>query len=229
LEIVLNGGNVLIIDDADYEYVSKHVWRVSKGRAIRREYFGGKCKAIYLHRDLLNPPENLVVDHINGNALDNRRENLRICTHSQNSRNKRKPVNGNKSRFKGVMPQKGKYTVIIKREGKAYCGGTYETEIEAAIAYNNLAKELFGEFARLNEIPQQYSEVIPKRVQRTSKHRGVSFNKSKQKWEVEVYYNKERYYVGSYANEHDAALAYNAKALEVKGESAVLNEVTRAK
>jgi hypothetical protein len=225
LEIVLNGGNVLIIDDADYEYVSKHVWRVSKGRAIRREYFDGNCKAIYLHRDLLNPPENLVVDHINGNALDNRRENLRICTHSQNSMNKRKPINGKKSSFKGVMPQRGKYTVIIKREGKAYCEGTYETEIEAAIAYNQKAEELFGEFAKLNEIPKQYSEVKPKRVQGTSKYRGVSFNKRSKKWEVVVQHNKERHFVGSYGSECAAAQAYNEKAIEIKGAKARLNEI----
>lgn len=226
MEITLNGGNVLIIDDADYEYVSKYKWTASNGRVVRRETLeNGKRRVIYIHRDLLNPPDNLVVDHINGNAMDKRRGNLRICTHSQNSMNKRKPINSKNSSFKGILPQNGKYTVIIKREGKAYCGGTYETEIEAAIAYNQKAKELFGDFARLNEIPPQYAEVIPKRVQGTSKYRGVSFNKRIQRWEVVVQHKKERFFVGSYGSERAAALAYNEKALEIKGDNARLNQV----
>jgi hypothetical protein len=110
-----------------------------------------------LHRYLLNFPKDMEVDHINGNTLDNRRENLRICTSRQNTYNMGSRKNSS-SKYKGVSfmnnckrwracahKQIDKYTTIYKR-------GTFDTEKEAATKYNEWAIELFGEFARLNDI-----------------------------------------------------------------------------
>ena len=98
---------------------------------------------------IMNPPKNMAVDHINGNGLDNRRSNLRICTPSQNSLN-RKPHRNSSSRYRGVSFNKksGKYVAQIIFNRKNRYLGIYENEIDAAIAYENAARELHGDFFR---------------------------------------------------------------------------------
>jgi len=93
------------------------------------------------------------VDHINGNILDNRKQNLRFCTLSQNGMNRKKATNTS-SRFKGVhfwtLGNCFKATITINRKNIHL--GNFKTEIEAAIAYNSAAIELYGEFARINDL-----------------------------------------------------------------------------
>ncbi len=96
---------------------------------------------------IMKPAMGLQVDHINHDTLDNRRENLRICTEQQNKMNRR-PERGAMSKYKGVCPKKGKWRAVLCRKEL----GMFDTEIEAAIAYNNAAFEKFGEFAYLNNI-----------------------------------------------------------------------------
>ena len=109
----------------------------------------------YLHRIVVGDiPSGFEVDHINGNKLDNRRENLRICSRIQNSHN----TSNRKGRFKGVYPlnrniKNGKvWGVQLTHKYKVYSLGRFKSEIDAAIAYNEKAKELYGEYARLNII-----------------------------------------------------------------------------
>lgn len=107
-----------------------------------------------MHRLLTNAPKGSQVDHINGDKLDNRKINLRVCTHSQNQINRGKQKN-NTSGFKGVYPQKQskKYRAKISVNGKEYHLGYFDCPIEAAKAYNAATLNYHEEFAKLNIIP----------------------------------------------------------------------------
>lgn len=154
-EILLTQGFVTLVDDIDFEWLSQWNWWVynrKKDRtqyAIRHLWRNGIKTSTTMHQEILKPPEGMVSDHINGSGLDNRRENLRICTPSHNCMN-RKPQKGT-SVYKGVsIRDDGRWRARIKTGGKIYHLGIFVSEIEAAIVYDNAAKEIFGEFARLN-------------------------------------------------------------------------------
>lgn len=105
-----------------------------------------------LHRMLLRPPADMVVDHINGDRLDNRRANLRVCTQTENLANG-KPHRDGKSKYRGVCFRKreGTWRAQISLGGqKSKYLGQYPTEEEAAMAYDHAARERYGDFARLN-------------------------------------------------------------------------------
>lgn len=111
-----------------------------------------KYKQSYLHRMIMNPSKGLQVDHINGDRLDNRKSNLRICTSADNSRN-RKNIKGV---YKGVyFSKKNKNWVAqITKNYKCLHIGSFLNQEDAACAYNLKAKELHGEFAHLNNVVQ---------------------------------------------------------------------------
>ena len=150
--IPLTRGKFAIVDAADYERLSKHKWLAS-GDEQRGFYAARRVgnKLVLMHRVIMNAPEGTVVDHINGNSLNNRRGNLRLCTQKQNSRNARSSRHST-SRFKGVYfhKQTGKWVATIGYNGKTIHLGSFDDEIEAAKAYDRKARELFGEFAYLN-------------------------------------------------------------------------------
>jgi hypothetical protein len=146
---------IILIDAEDHERISAIKWISHKN--LRNTYARGvitrkpKQKMVYLHRFLMNPPDGYMVDHINGNGLDNRRCNLRIVTRSQNFWNARVSI-GTKSGFKGVEPDGDKFRARLQCNKKRFDFGLHDTAIEAALAYNRGALEHFGEFARLNEV-----------------------------------------------------------------------------
>lgn len=111
-----------------------------------------------MHRVLIDAEDGLEVDHINGDTLDNRRANLRQCTTSENHRNSGKRYTSmSTSRFKGVGKRvtragRDRWRAAIKDNGRNLYLGTFDTEMEAVMAWNAAAKELHGEFARLNEV-----------------------------------------------------------------------------
>lgn len=104
-----------------------------------------------MHRLIMGFPEGKYVDHINGNSLDNRKSNLRVCTNSENQRNRYKTIR-NTSGYKGVRlnTKRNKYDAEIGHHGKHYYLGTFLNPVDAAKAYDEMARKLHGEFAVLN-------------------------------------------------------------------------------
>ena len=153
--IPLTKGLFAIVDLVDYDHLMQWRWQASaqhhKGwRAKRCSKKLGKQFSVLMHRQIMDCPKGMVIDHINGNALDNRRANLRICTSQQNSFNIRKRKPGKYSEFKGVHPNRAKWRACIMKEGKYIHIGNFETEQDAALAYDAMARLIFGQFAHLN-------------------------------------------------------------------------------
>lgn len=155
-EINLSNSNLTaIVDDDIYETVSKFGWSLnSNGYAKRTIKIKGKSKALLMHKSIMGYKGDLDIDHINGRRLDNQKANFRLCTRSQNLGNQ-KLSSKNTSGHKGVHfdKERNKYQAYIKKNGRKIFLGRFNDPIEAAKAYNKKALELFGEFARLNIIP----------------------------------------------------------------------------
>jgi len=155
-KITLTQGKIVIVDDEDYDWIRQWKWCAAKDHqcfyAVRGIWIKGTYKAIRMHRQILNPPPNKEVDHINGDGLDNRRCNLRISTRSQNGANQRAQQREKTSQYKGVRwcKEVQKYRAYIKVNGRQKHLGYFNSEEVAAQVYNKFATEYFGEFARLN-------------------------------------------------------------------------------
>jgi hypothetical protein len=149
----------VLVDDKDYEWLVKFHWCIRKVKkafyATRNEWSNNKAKKIDMHRLLMNFPDD-IVDHIDGNTLNNQRSNLRLATPGQSQYNRNKQHN-NKTGYRGVYFYKAynKYSVNIWAKGKQYFGGYFTDVIDAAKKYNELAKKHHGEFANLNKIPHE--------------------------------------------------------------------------
>lgn len=153
-EIPLTKGKVAIVDDEDYEWLSQYKWYVHTGgyaarHTVQRDVGKQKRKNLYMHRIVLGVNGKEHCDHKNGNKLDNRKCNLRQATNSQNMWNSCKQKQ-NTSGYKGVFKHRDSWAARTSFHNKPIHIGTYSTKEEAARAYDEKAKELFGEFARLN-------------------------------------------------------------------------------
>lgn len=151
--IELSGGLRVLVSEEDYESVSVFKWYAHQSRGCR--YAARKPTndgIIYMHRFILECPEGMEVDHINGVTLDNRRENLRIVTHRENLRNQA-PQAGASSQFKGVYwsAKDNCWRVQIKDAGRMRGVGGIAREDVAAAIYDLLALDRFGEHARTND------------------------------------------------------------------------------
>jgi hypothetical protein len=161
--MALTKGKYAIVDAEDYDRLAKHKWMAfytcGNWYAVRSDH--GKC--ILMHRAIMKPPKDMVVDHINGNGLDNRKCNLRICTYGQNNINRR--PHGDSSRFKCVYRDEDRklWRSTPAYRGRSVYNGRYETEIEAARASDYMNIQLNGEYAYLNfpaEWPQQRIQEV---------------------------------------------------------------------
>lgn len=154
-EIPLTQGKVALIDDEDYDYVTQYKWYAVKAKGTYYACTHPKKKdaPIQMHRFIMrvNPFEKIQIDHRSRNGLDNQKHNLRKATHAQNCYNKT-AKNGLVSAYIGVTFYKrtNKWRACINFNSKHIHIGYFLYEVDAALAYDNKAKELFGEFANLN-------------------------------------------------------------------------------
>lgn len=149
--IPLTQGKFAIVDAEDYAWLSQHKWCAAKDKATFYAHRGSNGRLILMHREIMRAPKGLMCDHRNHNGLDNRKSNLRLCTSAQNQYNKR-PKKGCSSRYKGVILRRDckKWRAKICLKRKRIHLGDFPDEIKAALAYDDKAIELFGEFAYLN-------------------------------------------------------------------------------
>lgn len=141
-------GKFALVDDEDYEWASRHKWYLTNPGGYVAGYVASAQRLMRIHREILQASDDMQVDHINGDRLDNRRCNLRVCTHSQNFFNKGKMPG--KSGYKGVYNFGKRWKVMIQADRKQHYIGYFSSEIDAAKAYDEAAKKYHGEFARLN-------------------------------------------------------------------------------
>ena len=166
-KIPLTQGMFAMVDDEDFEWLNQWKWQLHVDRkgnlkyAVHMMKIKGKIKAIRMHRLIMKCKKGFQVDHIDGNGLNNKAANLRICSNSENSRNRSKNRN-NTSGFKGVHKEyitcnHVMYRASITKNRKKIFLGLFINPIEAAKVYNKAALKYHGEFARLSPIPSEVS------------------------------------------------------------------------
>ena len=147
------------VDDGDFDWLKQWKWHLHEGYVCRNIYIKRSGKKhpkfdrIFMHRLILKTPKEFYTDHINKNRLDNRKENLRIATKSQNGMNKFKQKN-NTSGYKGVYQHKQshQWQARIGLNGKSIFLGLFRNIKEAALMYNQAARKYHGKFAQINNI-----------------------------------------------------------------------------
>lgn len=164
MEIITKSGDAIIYDDNDHELISKYRWhtkRVAKKRYAAGRLIPGRKDAqiVQMHRLIMGVLKNrrITVDHINGNGLDNRRENLRLCSIHQNSHN---AVRITSHGFVGISYQKAhnKWRASICYKGKRIYLGEYDQPEEAAAVYDSHARKYYGPMAKVN-FPRKVTEL----------------------------------------------------------------------
>jgi hypothetical protein len=167
--IYLGEGEWTIVEPADYYKFGHLKWSAAgeneRFYAVRvlKQTIAGRVKTSFLHREILDAPKGTLVDHKNGDPLDNRRANLRLATAAQNRHNRRKIKTKTASIYIGVYFNKQieKWGARIGYQGKRIYLGSFKTEIDAGRAYDEAAKKYHGEFARLN-FPESADPASPK-------------------------------------------------------------------
>ena len=230
VRIALSQGKFALVSPEDYARVTAFKWCLNRAHgkdyAKRGYYFAGKQSTIKMHRFIMDAPPNSEVDHINGDGLDNRRENLRVCDHKQNSANQR-AAKSNKTGFKGVFPVGNGWGAKISDD---YLG-IYDTAEDAAKAYDTKARTVFGEYAKCN-LPDSTDQIAPRKGgaprHSSSGIKGVSYRKLKQNWSARVAVNGKRILLGYFESPEAAGAAIQAKQQylsEPRHTKELLNEV----
>lgn len=231
-----------MVDDEDHDWAMSNFWFDA---FARNDYISIKVtnkstrEKTSLARAILENHGLLVndkfVDHVNRNGLDNQKSNLRNCSSRQNSQNRTKVSSKEcTSIYKGVCAVRT-FRAVISLDGRSINLGGYDTEREAAIAYDVRAKELFNDFATPNitdateeeieKVKKMIKKVArPDKVNCTSKYKGVFFKKCKNKWQAVISVDKKQKHLGTFENEIDAAKAYNEAAVHYFGDTAIVNE-----
>lgn len=228
--IKLTKGRVAVVDDEDYDVLIRHSWHLAVSRYAASRI---NNKKVLMHRMIMNPGEGFEVDHINADGLDNRKSNLRICTHQQNITRTRRV---NRTGYRGVAKDKKRYIAQLKHNGRRFYWGPFDTPALAALEYNKHAKEVFGEFARLNVIPKEEltetyrREYVRRKYENvslsqnnSSGYRGVSWHKQNETWCAEIRHQKTRISIGCTKDKEEASYLYDQVAFQLLGDKARLN------
>jgi hypothetical protein len=213
---LLIGNHHVLIDRRDYEKVLPlSRWRIHRQRRSSYVKMRGQ-DPLGMHRFILGTPApGFVIDHRNGNGLDNRRANLRCCTPINNSWNARK-ITPNASGFKGVTKAKRYgWRARITYKGKEYTLGHYRSRISAARAYDSAAVFLFGEFARANlrRVAQAVSpEELRRRaailIERHCRLRSAGVARRGKRWRAFMQRDRKHIHIGTFATKAEAREAY---------------------
>lgn len=232
-EIPLNGkhgkGKFALVDDDSFELLCRYTWTCNTdGYAVGNR----EAKRVYgttlMHRIIMSASVDSQVDHKNHNRLDNRKDNLRIATGTQNCRNSQ-PTHKKTSKYKGVSFNKtsGLWRAGIKINKKPIELGKFSTQREAAIAYNQAATHYFGEFAYLNSIDESDTSDTPiircKKPLGVNPYRGVKLSADKATWQARIFAEGKTLCLGDFPSPEDAARAYDSAALKYRGDKAFLN------
>ena len=223
-----------LVSADDYHKISEWKWHLRHGYPVRADRINSKPgndrTYVQMHKVIMEAKEGEVVDHINGNRCDNRRENLRICTHLENSRNRCKQdkygQNGCVSQHKGVSIKDGLWIAYIRVNGILKHLGKFEDELKAAQCYNAASLYYFCEFSRLNNVAttektwQELSSESREKLylkKYSSKYLGVSLNKQHKKWIAGFSRNESEGYLGIFNTETEAAFCVDAAIFEEYG------------
>ncbi len=221
----------VLVDDEDYGWVSQYRWRLFLNKRNLYAVTSVSGQEILMHRLIMDAGPGQSIDHKNGDGLDNSRVNLRFATQKQNMANMKKR-SGTTSKYKGVWhyAQINKWTARIQNEHL----GCFDTEEEAAVTYNEAARIRFGEFARPNEFDEETERQIirerdSKKKPRSSEYRGVSHAgvDTPSPWRANIRVNGKDHYLGRFAQEIDAAIAYNNAVMRLGARRSRLNVIIR--
>lgn len=148
---LFDGHTEAVVDDEDFERLNRYRWHLVKGYPARHDGDG----KVYMHAEVLTPPEGMCIDHIDRDPLNNQRSNLRACSYAANMANSGKRRGATSSRFKGVYWSRaaGKWAANIKVNRRIRYLGVFTSEEDAARAYDVAAREAFGEHAHANLAP----------------------------------------------------------------------------
>lgn len=230
-KVNLTKGKVALVDDEDFERIMTKNWCISAGYAMN-------ASLGLMHRFIMSAQKGIHVDHIDGDHLNNQKSNLRFATRSQNAWNNHSRLGV--SKYKGVQfdAVHGRWFGTITKEGIVYYLGSHRDELKAARKYNKRAKELFGEFANLNDIDGYTYGIDLARPANTrvrlrnlgpSGYRGVHLDKSRSVGGRDIWIaqikcagkNISRRFTDIYA----AASWYNIQATKMHGAEAILNNI----
>ena len=145
--VLANNKGIATVSDADYAWLSQYKWYLTIGGYAAAKIDGKQTR---MHRIILGAVGSDIVDHVNMDKLDNTRENLRLANKSQNNAHRISVVS--KTGYRGVEKHKNKWRACLEYQHKRYRFGNFESAIDAAAKYNEMAKEIYGGFAILNEI-----------------------------------------------------------------------------
>ncbi len=224
-EIPLTQGRVTVVDDEDYPLLSRFRWHVGmEGKKRDRPYARGTVfgRSVRMQRFVLNAPEGLVVDHINGDTLDNRKQNLRVCTNGENIRNSKARKEGG-SAYKGVRQIKKEprvWSAMFKQKGL----GKFLDEKAAAMAYDTAARKKWGEYAWLNFPDEEDEEFVNSyrwHAPTWSKHKfyGVNLHARTGRWHAVALGIS----FGYYDTKEEAARAHDGAQRMLRGDNGKFN------
>jgi hypothetical protein len=237
-KIKLHGKNAVgiyefaLVDNDIYPFLSRFTWyaKISGSSdmiySVAYIWIGKDRKEVRMHRLIMNASPGVIIDHKNGLTVDNQESNLRPASQAENSRNT------HKSTFKGCYYD-ARYKVWwcrIKSVGKALGLGTFDTELDCAIAYNHAALEQFGEFASFNRIPN-WRNITPIPHTKIYNHHqsnnksgvvGVGYHKSSGKWQATLTVEGKVIYLGTHPTLAEATIVRRNAEIKYLGKSDIV-------